>query len=68
MSTIKAEVGRPSEIQMRYDELMARRRAESMNPDEYSELLDLTERVEKLEAERIEYLAESARLRGVSLV
>ena len=67
MSTIKVEAGIPPEIQMRYDELIAKRRAESLNPGEYTELLDLTGQVEKLEAEPIEYLAELARLRGVSL-
>jgi len=51
---------------MRYDELFAKRRAESLSPGEGNELLDLTEQLEQLEAERIEYLTELACLRQVS--
>ncbi len=59
--------GIPPDIQERYDELIAKRRAETLTPDEYSELLRLGDEVEKLEAKRVEYLAELARLRKTSL-
>ncbi|MBS1253352.1 MAG: hypothetical protein MAG451_02401 [Anaerolineales bacterium] len=59
--------GIPPDIQERYDELIAKRRAETLTPDEYSELLRLGDEVEKLEARRVEYLAELARLRKTSL-
>ena len=62
---INAEV--PSAIQTRYNELIAKRQAETLTPDEYKELLQLTQQVEKLEVRRVEYLAELARLRRTSL-
>lgn len=46
---------------------MAKRQAEILTPEEHSELLHLTEQIEKLQAQRMEYLAELARLRGTSL-
>lgn len=57
----------PSDTQNYYDELIAKRQAETLTPEEHSELLHLTEQIEKLQAQRIEYLAELARLRGTSL-
>ncbi len=57
----------PSDIQTRYNELIAKRQAETLTPDEYKELLQLTQQVEKLEVRRVEYLAELARLRRTSL-
>ena len=68
MKNVNSKSGIPPEVQMRYDELIARRRAESLSPGEHSELLDLSEQVEEFEAQRIEYLPELARLRRVSLV
>ncbi|MBD2181240.1 STAS/SEC14 domain-containing protein [Planktothrix sp. FACHB-1355] len=64
---LKINQGITSDTQKRYDEFIAKREAETLTPDEYKELLDLTEQIEKLQAERIEYLAELARLRGTSL-
>lgn len=64
---LKINQGLPLEVQKRYDELVAKRRAESLTPDEYDELLRLTDQIENLEARRIEYLAELARLRQTSL-
>ena len=68
MKNVNSKSGIPPEVQMGYDELIARRRAESLSPGEHSELLDLSEQVEEFEAQRIEYLPELARLRRVSLV
>ncbi|WGV24266.1 STAS/SEC14 domain-containing protein [Halotia branconii] len=57
----------PSDTQNYYDELIAKREDETLNSKEYEELLNLTEYIEKMQAQRIEYLAELARLRGISL-
>jgi hypothetical protein len=57
----------PTELQQRYDLLLAKRQAEILAPDEYDELLRLTGEIETLEARRVEALAELARLRGTSL-
>jgi len=57
---------RPEE-QERYDELIGKRRKESLTPDEYEELLCLTDHVESVAARRMKALAELARLRGMSL-
>jgi len=64
---LKINEGVPSDIQKRYNELIAKRQAETLTPDEYEELLRLTQQVERLEVRRVEHLAELARLRGVSL-
>ena len=64
---LKINEGVPPDIQTRYNELIAKRQAETLTPDEYEELLRLTQQVEKLEVRRVEYLAELARLRGTSL-
>jgi hypothetical protein len=55
------------ELQRRYDELVTKRRAETLTSDEYDELLHLTDEIEQFEARRVEYLAQLARLRGTSL-
>jgi hypothetical protein len=64
---LKINRGVPPDVQKRYEELIAKRRAEALTPDEYQELLRLTNRVEKIEARRVEHLAELARLRQTSL-
>lgn len=64
---LKINEGVPPDVQTRYNELIAIRQAEALTPEEYKELLRLTQRVEKLEVRRVEYLAELARLRGTSL-
>lgn len=51
----------------RYEELMERRRAETLTPAEHQELLQLTDEAERIQADRIAALAELARLRGTSL-
>ena len=64
---LKINQGITSDTQKYYDELIAKRQAETLTLDEHSELLHLTEQIEKLQAQRIEYLAELARLRKTSL-
>ena len=59
--------GVPAEIQQRYDELIAKRRAETLTSEEYKELLHLTSEIERLAVKRLEYLAELARIRQTSL-
>ncbi len=59
--------GFPEGLRDRYDELIARRRGESLTPEEHQELLRLTAEAERLEAERLAALAELARIRGVPL-
>ncbi|MCI0477437.1 MAG: hypothetical protein L0Y55_14420 [Anaerolineales bacterium] len=64
---LKINEGVPPDLQARYNELIAKRQAEALTPDEYQELLRLTQQAEKMQARRVEYLAELARLRGVTL-
>ena len=65
---LKINQGIPLDTQKHYNELLAKREAENLTNNEYRELLNLTEQIEKLQAQRIEYLAELARLRGISLI
>lgn len=53
--------------QQRYDELLEKRDARTLTPAEYQELLDLTDQVEAFNVERVQALADLARLRQVSL-
>lgn len=59
--------GVPFNVQTRYDELAIKRDAETLTAQEYDELLQLTEHIEKVDAERLRNLAELARLRKTSL-
>ncbi len=59
--------GIPTTMQQRYDELIEKRDARSLTSAEYDELLHLTDQVELLDAKRVEYLLELARLRKQSL-
>jgi hypothetical protein len=64
---LKINRGAPPDAQNRYGELIAKRRAETLTPDEHNELLRLTEQMEAMQARRIEYLAKLARLRHTTL-
>jgi hypothetical protein len=64
---LKINQGIPAELQHRYDELIAKRREMRLTSDEYNELLSLTDQVEMLDAKRVEYLVELARIRKVPL-
>jgi hypothetical protein len=64
---LKINQGVPSQVQKRYDTLVVQRQAETLTPDEHDELLRLTNQIEDLQARRMEYLAELARLRKTSL-
>lgn len=54
-------------LQKRYDELIAKRRAETLTSEEYNELLKLTDEIEKFDIKRVEYLAKLAQLRNTTL-
>ncbi|MBH8566471.1 STAS/SEC14 domain-containing protein [Nostoc sp. CENA67] len=64
---LKINQGIPSNTQNFYDELIAKRDAETLTKEEHIELLNLSGEIEQLQAKRIEYLSELARLRGISL-
>ncbi len=55
--------GIPAPVQRRYDELIEKRDARTLTTEEYEELLQLTDQVELLDAKRVGYLVELARLR-----
>jgi hypothetical protein len=57
----------PANIQEEYEKLAAKRDDEILTDDEHEKLLQLTEEIETIQAQRIENLAELARLRGISL-
>ncbi len=64
---LKINRGMPPDIQERYLELIDKRRSETLTPGEYDELLELTDAVEKRDAERVESLKELALIRNTSL-
>jgi hypothetical protein len=57
----------PSAKRHRYEALIERRRAGTLEEEERAELLRLTDEMEAADAERLERLASLARLYGVSL-
>jgi len=59
--------GLPPDVQQRSDELTAKRRAETLIPEEHQELLALVDRIEQADAERVRALIELAQLRNVSV-
>ena len=63
----KINQGSPPDVQQRYDELTAKRRAETLTPDEHQELLALIDSIEPADAERAQALTELAQLRHVSV-
>ena len=63
----KINQGLPLDVQQRYDELTAKRQAETLNPEEHQELLALIEHIEQEDAERAQALAELAQLRNMSV-
>ncbi|MEA2008806.1 MAG: STAS/SEC14 domain-containing protein [Chloroflexota bacterium] len=59
--------GIPKEIREKYKVLLEKRRAEELTLEEHQELIKLSDQVEKLEAQRVEYIAEMARLRQTNM-
>ena len=59
--------GIPTEVQSRFDRLIEKRQDLSLTETERAELIELTDRIENLDADRIEHLTQLAQLRGRSL-
>jgi len=59
--------GFPAEHWQRYRELAAKRRAETLTPEEHAELLDMIRVREEANVHRVECLAELAKRRQVPL-
>ena len=57
----------PADLQQHFDELIVKRDAETLDTEEYAELLRLTQQVEAFDVARLEALAKLASLRGVTL-
>jgi hypothetical protein len=57
----------PENIQQRYDELIAKRDAETLSKEERTELLCLTQQAEAFDVTRVEALSKLASLRHVTL-
>ncbi len=64
---LKINQGLSPDMQTRFDELVAKRQAETLTQEDHQELVAFTDQIEKADAERIQYLAELARIRGMSL-
>jgi hypothetical protein len=64
---LKINQGLPSDTKKRYDELVTKRKAETLTADEHQELLRLIDQIEKSNAKRAECLVDLARLRDTSL-
>jgi hypothetical protein len=60
---VRINRGLPEDLRERYAELIGKRQAHTLAPDEHDELLRLTDRVEELEAQRAQTLVELAHLR-----
>jgi len=54
------------DVWRRYNDLVAKRRAGDLSPDEHAELVGLSDQVEEANARRVGRLVELARLRGIS--
>lgn len=63
----KINQGLPPDVQRRYDELTAKRRAETLTSEEHQELLALIDHIEQADAERVQTLTELAQLRNVTV-
>lgn len=50
-----------------YHALLAKRRAETLTPQEQATLIEISDQIEQANARRIQYLIELASLRGTSL-
>ncbi len=63
----KINAGVPFEIQKRFDNLIKKRISETLNDEEYQELIELTAYMENHGVQRLEHLIELAKLRNVTL-
>lgn len=65
---LKINQGIPADLRDRYQILCQKREAETLTEDEYDALIQLSDRIEQIGAERLEALASLAQLRQVSLL
>jgi hypothetical protein len=63
----KINAGLPTEVWRRYEELNAKLHEETITPEEHTELLELIDKIELADAERMKHLIELAQLRNVSV-
>lgn len=63
----KINQGLPQETWQRYHELLDKRRAESLTPDEHAALIALSDQIEEANVRRLDHLVELARLRQTPL-
>ncbi|MCP4701190.1 MAG: STAS/SEC14 domain-containing protein [Gammaproteobacteria bacterium] len=63
----KINQGLPPETQQRYNEMIAKRRAETLTSEEHLELSALIDRIELADVERVKALTNLAQLRNVSV-
>ena len=63
----KINQGIPLNLNDKYKKLIVKRQAENLTQEEYKELLLLSDKVEKIEAQCVENLAKLAKLRQVSI-
>jgi len=64
---IKINQDLPQELRHLYQTLIEKRHQEILTESEYQQLLELTEQVEKYQAQRLEYLTQLAQIRQLSL-
>jgi hypothetical protein len=57
----------PADLKSRLNELREKRKQETITEQEYQELADLTDHLEKFQAERMQALVNLAELRGTTL-
>ncbi|MBF0121672.1 MAG: STAS/SEC14 domain-containing protein [Desulfobacterales bacterium] len=65
---MKINAGVPNVVQRKYDELIAKRNKRTLTDEEYSELLQMTDQIELLDAKRLKYLTELADIRNKPLM
>lgn len=65
---MKINQGVPRDVQQRYSELIAKRDERTLTDEEYTELLQLTDRTELLDAERLGYLTELSGIQNKPLL
>jgi hypothetical protein len=65
---LKINQGVPADVRARYESLRQKREAETLTDAEYNALIQLSNQIEKIGAQRLEALASLAQLRQVSLL
>lgn len=61
----EVNLGLPEHVWARYHELVAKRRAETLSPEEHAELISLSDLIEETNAQRVGHLIELAQVRGI---